>query len=290
MHQPLKLKMNLSRAVHVTILFGVGLSIFSSQLPMAWWTLNSIILVSAAYEPGLIITKGIHREKGTITGLLVILLAFYFFQLNYRFVLVFFIFCACMTPAISYPKRYDVQAMYLTFYALLLTSFIFIHDNAQPDLALSQAAVAGLIAATLGIIICAVLDYPLSKKMNYSRFNYHILQQEFCHAAPTVLQNILEQKGKSNQISKVNKLSDRLNQLLDQASLAGENYYADLNVTRDDRSKIKKFEDYMWQIRTQLSPIQFFAILDLDEDKINLHVTKFNELLSEAKEHYIKVK
>ncbi|MDC0534320.1 FUSC family protein [Francisellaceae bacterium] len=289
MQQSLKLKMNLARAWHVSILFGVGLWIFTTQLPMAWWTLNSIILVSTAYEPGLIITKGIHREKGTITGLLIILLAFYLFQLNFRFVVVFFIFCACMTPSITYPKRYDVQAMYLTFYALLLVSFIFDHNNEQPALALSEAAFAGLIAATLGIVICAVLDYPLSKKMNYSRFNYHILQQEFCHTAPRVLTDILNYKGQKNSISKVNKVSDKLNTLLDSTSVAGENYYADLTVTKEDREKINKFEHYMWQIRTQLSPIQFHAIYQPNDQKLDLHIEKLNELINQAKIYYIKV-
>ena len=85
MRLSLKQKLSYARFGQIAFVFVVGLGMYLfTTIPHNWWIFLTVMMMSAAIEPGLIIKKSINRGKGTLLGILIFLPMIYLMHFNYR--------------------------------------------------------------------------------------------------------------------------------------------------------------------------------------------------------------
>ncbi|MFT6834640.1 MAG: hypothetical protein ACJA0H_000672 [Francisellaceae bacterium] len=284
MRQRLKLNLELARVIQLTCMFAVGFSIFIfSYLPHKWWVILTVLIISAAYEPGLLVKKSWQRGRGTLVGLVVAWIILSLLDLNFRFIPLILIIIASITYAI--PARiYGVQTA-------CVTVFIFISYSLLPtESSVFQNMVDRAICTSLGIIICMAGDYLLFAKYKYSKRNYSIMQREICLIMHRSVTKTISLKGLPVSNARMQRLREEFSLTFGKIAASSEGIQYDFDATKITKDKIKKFDDYIWEMRTQVSSINYCALLSKDYKMLDKHVAKFYGLLELAKRNYIHTK
>jgi len=284
MHQRLKLNLELARIFQLTGMFVIGFSIFLfSHLPHKWWVILTVLIISAAYEPGLLVKKSWQRGRGTLVGLVLAWVILSFLDLNFRFIPLILIFIASITYAI--PVRiYGAQTAFVTIFIFISYSFL------PTESSVFQDVVDRAISTGLGIIICMAGDYLLFTKFKYSQRNYSIMQREICLLMHRTVTKTLSLKGKPVSNTRMQRIREEFSLTFGKISASSEGIQYDVDCSKITKDKIKKFDEYIWEMRTQVSAINYCALLSKDYQMLDKHVAKFYAFLEIAKRNYIHTK
>jgi len=109
-HLHLKRQLDYARYTHLAIMYlAAALLFIFSHVPHKWWIFLTVLVISTAVEPGLLIERAIARTKGTILALLLIIPLIYVLQLNYRLIPILMIAAGLgMAVTALNTKKYSV--------------------------------------------------------------------------------------------------------------------------------------------------------------------------------------
>jgi uncharacterized membrane protein YccC len=282
MHPGLKIHLEYARVWQLTFVFAIAFAIYVfSTLPHTWWVLVTVLIISAAYEPGLVVKKSLQRGKGTIIGLILAGVVLALLQFNFRYAPLILVILASLTFAMP-PTKYAIQVTFITMFIFLGYSF------SPNESSFMQEMVARMINTIIGICICVAGDFLLFTKFQYSRRNYAIMQREICLLMHRTISQLLQLKDRPHSFMRMQKIRESYGIAFAKIATSGDSIQHDFRASPEAAEKIKKFNDIIWEMRTETAAISYCLLLSKDYVALDRHVTKFHELLNEAKRYYIK--
>ncbi|MDC0534440.1 FUSC family protein [Francisellaceae bacterium] len=282
MHPGLKMHLEYARVWQLTFTFAIAFAIYVfSKLPHTWWVLVTVLIISAAYEPGLVVKKSLQRGKGTIIGLILAGVALSLLEFNFRYAPLVLVVLASISFAFP-PTKYAIQVT-------CITMFIFIGSSFSPnESSFLQEMVARMINTIIGICICMSGDFLLFTKFQYSRRNYAIMQREICLLMHRTVNQLVRLKDRPYSNMRIQNIRESYSIVFAKIAMSGDSIQHDFRATSEAAEKIKKFNDIIWEMRTETAAISYCILLSKDHAALDRHVKRFETLLTEAKTYYIK--
>ncbi len=284
----LKQKLSYARFGQIAFVFVIGLGMYLfTTIPHNWWIFLTVMMMSAAIEPGLIVKKSINRGKGTLLGILIFLPVIYLMHLNYRVIPLVFIFLGI---GISLPnaRRYDISVIFMTMMVFTLTAYTFTKPLSEGPF---EMTLNRCICTVIGIIICISGDYFLFGRFNYSRKVYFLLQHEVCDMLEVKLKNICRaHETKQNILLLVEDLRDSFNFSYSSIATSGESIRSSLTNSRATKSKVVEFELILWQLRKVVFGVYYAECILKDPVSSLDHQQRFKELMIKARQNMISLR
>ncbi len=284
MHPGLKRHLEYARVWQLTFTFAIAFAIFVfSHLPHKWWVLSTVLIVSAAYEPGLIIKKSWQRSKGTIIGLILAGIVLACLQFNFRYTPLILVLLGGISFTF-FPAKYTAQVAGITMFLFISSSFL------PNESSFFQEMIDRMISTIIGILICMAGDFLLFTKFQYSRRNYAIMQREVCLLMHRTVSQLIQLKDRPYSTMRMQKIRESYSITFATIAISGDSIKHDFRVSPIAAEKIKKFDEHIWEMRTETAAISYCVLLSRDYDALDQHVARFNRLLEEAKQYFIKKK
>lgn len=288
MQKNLKSKLNYARFGQISFVFTIGMAMYLfTTIPHNWWILLTVIMMSAAIEPGLIIKKSINRGKGTLIGILLFLPLIYLLQLNYRFIPLVFIL---LSIGISVPnaKRYDISVIFMTMMVFTMNAYNFTVPTQEGPF---EATLNRGICTVIGIIICIAGDHFLFRRFDYSRKLYFLLQHELCNMLEKKIEMIRNaHKQKLNRYLIVENLRESFNQAYTTIATSAESIRLSLNTNAETKQKINDFDITIWQLRKAVFGLYYSECILQHNQSSEEHLERFKYLIDKARHNFISLR
>ena len=284
----LKQKLSYARFGQIAFVFVVGLGMYLfTTIPHNWWIFLTVMMMSAAIEPGLIVKKSINRGKGTLLGILIFLPMIYLMHFNYRVISLVFIF---LGVGISLPnaRRYDISVIFMTMMVFTLTAYTFTTPLLEGpfEMTLNRG-----VCTVIGIIICISGDYFLFGRFNYSRKVYFLLQHDVCEMLEAKLKNICRfHETQQNILLLVEDLRDSFNSGYSSVATSGESIRSSLTNNRATKNKVVEFELILWQLRKVVFAVYYAECVLQDPASSMEHQQRFRVLMAKARQNMITLR
>lgn len=288
MQTSLKKKLDYARFGQIAFVFMVGLAMYLfTTIPHNWWIFLTVMMMSAAIEPGLIIKKSINRGKGTLLGILLFLPLIYLLHLNYRLIPLVFILLGI---GISIPnsKRYDLSVIFMTMMVFTMTAYTFTTPLLEGpfEMTLNRG-----ICTMIGIIICIAGDYFLFGRFDYSRKVYFLLQHELCNMLEKKINMICNaHEQKLNRFLIVENLRDSFNQVYTNVANSGESIKFSLTSSAETKRKVNEFSIIIWQLRKVAFGLYYAECILQDSKASQEHLERFKHLMDKARHNFISLR
>ena len=288
MRLSLKQKLSYARFGQISLVFVVGLGLYLfTTIPHNWWIFLTVMMMSAAMEPGLIVKKSINRGKGTLIGIILFLPLIYLMHLNYRVIPLVFILLGL---GISLPnaRRYDISVVFMTIMVFTLTAYTFTTPLLEGpfEMMLNRG-----VCTVIGIIICLSGDYFLFGRFNYSRKVYFLLQHEVCRMLESKLNKICS-AGETglNPLLLVEDLRDSFNQSYSSIATSAESIRSSLTNSKSTKTKVVAFELILWQLRKVVFGVYYAECVLKDPASSAEHQQRFRLLMTQARQNMISLR
>lgn len=287
MYTLIKNKLTVARVGQITIVYTIGLMMYLfTTIPHSWWIFVTVLMMSAAMEPGLVIQKSVNRGKGTLMGIILFIPLIYLLQLDYRFIPLVLILACCFINVPS-AKRYDLSVVAMTIMVLTLTAYTFNKSI------IAGPIVEGLnraICTMIGIFICIGGDYFLFSRFKYSKKVYYVLQHELCNLLEEQLLLIQDFHQKHmNAVILVDKIRERLNGKFSELNTSGNSLLFDMKIDNKTKNMVKHFDEIAWYLRREVYAVFYCTSILEDKAASVIHLARFQELLIQAKDSIIKL-
>lgn len=281
----LKKRIEYARFVQLSFVFSVGLAMYLfTTIPHNLWIFIAVLLMMSMIEPGLILRQSINNGKGTIVGIVLFMPIIYFLQLNYRLIpIVFIIFgIATMIPTM---KRYDLRVVFTTMMIFTSNAYNYTVPGAEGPI---EIAINRLVCTMIGIIICICGDYFLFRKFDYSRKVYSFLQYDVCNILTQKIKMINEPDiTRLNHFLLIENIRDSFNSIYASINNSGDSLLHSFTTPADVKEKVREFHLKIWQLRKVVFAIYYARCHLNDDEAVNIHLNRFNELIKEAKKSYV---
>lgn len=288
MQQNLKKRLDYARFGQIAFVFTVGLAMYLfTTIPHNWWIFLTVVMMSAAIEPGLIIKKSINRGKGTLLGILLFLPLIYLLHFNYRLIPLVFIL---LGVGISIPnaKRYDISVIFMTMMVFMMSAYTFTTPLLEGpfEMTLNRG-----ICTVIGILICIAGDYFLFGRFDYSRKVYFLLQHELCNTLENKIEGIRNaQAQNSNRFLLVENLRDSFNQTYNNVAITGESIIYSLTSNIETKQKVAEFGIIIWQLRKVAFGLYYSECVLRDQQASEEHLERFRHLMDKARHNFISLR
>ena len=280
-------KLDYARFTHLAGMFMIAMFIYLfSTIPHKFWVLLTVIVVSAAIEPGLIIRRAIHRLSGTFAALALLIPLLYLMQLNYRFIPVVFILSIIGVAVTSLnPRRYDISVFFITIMIfLLLAQTTDLNSPEGPVDMVANRAICTLIG--VAIILCG--DYFLFQSYNYSQKLYLFHQYLVYNFFRDTFQDIVSAEPESiNNFQFIEKLRGRVIVNCSPIAVSSENLALEKNIAPRTLKRMQQFQSLIWDIRRLAFALCIAKFVLKDSDLTARHTQHFERLMVEAKANFI---
>lgn len=285
MYTNLRNRLAVARVSQITLVYAIGLGLYLfTTIPHNWWVFLTVLMMTAAIEPGLVIQKSINRGKGTILGIILIIPLIYLLQLNYRLIPLTFILLVCFLN-VPNQRRYDLTVIFMTMMIFILNSYNYTIVLIEAPF---QTSLNRAICTIIGIIVCIGGDYFLFKKFNYSRKLYFLLQRELCITLEGKVERMLNSEMLGlNAYLVVEDLRNTLNGKFSEITTSATSLNYDLRSDDILRYKIQRFDQIIWQMRRQIYAIYYCKFVRKDQLATTHHYQKFEESIIAAKNNFI---
>lgn len=285
MREAIKIKRQLegARLIHITTMYVIALILFLfSTFPHRWWILLTILVISAAVEPGLLIKKSVHRMRGTLLSLILLIPLLYLVQLNYRLIpVVFIIMTIGVTVSSLNVVRYDVAVFFIT-----ITVFLLMAQSApstSPEGPFEMVINRG-ICTFIGIFIVISGDYILFNAYKYSQRLYLLHQLQLCHFLQTTVDLICKSPVENTSaLIFFEKLREQVNEKYVPIAISAESLALDLKSSVNLRERISVFQETAWQMRRVIFALAFSRFVLKSSDSEKNHLISFNSLMQKAR-------
>ncbi len=288
MQENLKKKLDYARFGQISFVFTIGMAMYLfTTIPHNWWIFLTVMMMSAAIEPGLIIKKSINRGKGTLIGILLFLPLIYLLQLNYRFIPLVFIL---LGVGISIPnaKRYDISVIFMTMMVFTMNAYNFTVPTQEGPF---ETTLNRGICTVIGIIICIAGDHFLFRRFDYSRKVYFLLQHELCNTLEKKIDMIRSaHEQKLNRYLIVENLRESFNQIYSNIATSGESIRLSLTTNAETKQKINDFSIIIWQLRKVGFGLYYSECILQDDKASQEHLERFKHLLDKARHNFISLR
>ncbi len=288
MQENLKKKLDYARFGQISFVFTIGMAMYLfTTIPHNWWIFLTVMMMSAAIEPGLIIKKSINRGKGTLIGILLFLPLIYLLQLNYRFIPLVFIL---LGVGISIPnaKRYDISVIFMTMMVFTMNAYNFTVPTQEGPF---ETTLNRGICTVIGIIICIAGDHFLFRRFDYSRKVYFLLQHELCNTLEKKIDMIRSaHEQKLNRYLIVENLRESFNQIYSNIATSGESIRLSLTTNAETKQKINEFSIIIWQLRKVGFGLYYSECILQDDKASQEHLERFKYLLDKARHNFISLR
>jgi hypothetical protein len=288
MQENLKKKLDYARFGQISFVFTIGMAMYLfTTIPHNWWIFLTVMMMSAAIEPGLIIKKSINRGKGTLIGILLFLPLIYLLQLNYRFIPLVFIL---LGVGISIPnaKRYDISVIFMTMMEFTMNAYNFTVPTQEGPF---ETTLNRGICTVIGIIICIAGDHFLFRRFDYSRKVYFLLQHELCNTLEKKIDMIRSaHEQKLNRYLIVENLRESFNQIYSNIATSGESIRLSLTTNAETKQKINDFSIIIWQLRKVGFGLYYSECILQDDKASQEHLERFKHLLDKARHNFISLR
>lgn len=286
MYTRLRQKIAATRLAQITIVYALGLIVYLfTTLPHNWWVFLTVMMMTAAIEPGLVVQKSINRGKGTLIGIILFIPLITLLQFNYRFIPLTFIILACLL-FIPTAKRYDLTVIFMTMMVFMLTAYNYTTPLIEGPL---EVTLNRAICTVVGVFICLGGDYILFKRFNYSRKLYYLLQRELCIILKQKVQYMLENENK-NLLVVVEDLRTVLNTKFAEINNSATSLKYDLRSDKITKANVVQFETAMWKLRKDIYSIYYCQYVNKDAVKLQENVNRFYNSLHIAEKNFITYK
>ena len=285
MYTNLRNHLAIARLGQITLVYAVGLALYLfTTIPHNWWIFLTVLMMTAAVEPGLVIQKSINRGKGTILGIIFFMPLIYLLQLNYRMIPLTFILLACLLM-VPNQRRYDLTVIFMTMMVFILNAYNFTTVLLETPF---QTSVNRAICTILGIVVCIGGDYFLFKRFNYSRKLYFLLQRELCITLEGKVERMLNSEILGlNAYLVVEDLRNTLNGKFSEIATSATSLNYDLRSDEILKYKIQRFDQIMWQMRRQFYAIYYCNFVKKDQIATIDHYQMFKDLIDSGKNNFI---
>lgn len=288
MQENLKKKLDYARFGQISFVFTIGMAMYLfTTIPHNWWIFLTVMMMSAAIEPGLIIKKSINRGKGTLIGILLFLPLIYLLQLNYRFIPLVFIL---LGVGISIPnaKRYDISVIFMTMMVFTMNAYNFTVPTQEGPF---ETTLNRGTCTVIGIIICIAGDHFLFRRFDYSRKVYFLLQHELCNTLEKKIDMIRSaHEQKLNRYLIVENLRESFNQIYSNIATSGESIRLSLTTNAETKQKINDFSIIIWQLRKVGFGLYYSECILQDDKASQEHLERFKHLLDKARHNFISLR
>lgn len=285
MYATLRSRLAMARLSQITLVYGIGLALYLfTTIPHNWWVFLTVLMMTAAIEPGLVIQKSINRGKGTILGIILFMPLIYLLQLNYRMIPLTFILLACLLM-VPNQRRYDLTVIFMTMMVFILNAYNFTTILLETPF---QTSVNRIICTIIGIVVCIGGDYFLFRRFNYSRKLYYLLQRELCTTLEGKVERMLNSEMLGlNAYLVVEDLRNTLNGKFSEIVTSATSLNYDLRSDEILKYKIQHFDQIMWQMRRQIYAIYYCKFVKKDQIAATHHYQRFEESIIAAKNNFI---
>ena len=146
------------RIIHVTILFAVALFIYQwSEWSDGLWIPISVLAIIGPFRPGLTINKAKQRVLGSIAGLLISILVWFFIHYNYNLLVIIALLLVCAV-AFTALQEYTYFIMLVT--VMLCVNFDYMNLFFNNEIV--YIANRGMCVLT-GVCLCQFFEYFVFK-------------------------------------------------------------------------------------------------------------------------------
>lgn len=284
----LKQRLEFQRYLHLITIAAFALLFYVvSTFPEKWWILLTALVVSSGIQPGLIVRRSMFRIKGTLLALILLLPLLYLFQLNYRFIAVFFVLsCIGLTVSTLNTRRYDITV----FFTTLLVFFLTAQENSSLQ---AKAPVEMLlnrgIATLIGVSIVLLSDYFLFNTFHYSKklllFEQLRLDEFFKRCCHDLEKKLPESVPVLQTIS---KLRAECNALFVSLGTTAENLQLELKSDKPLIERIDQYQTIIWDLRRLLFQMCFSALEVKSPEVFAIQKKELLRLLKLSRRYYIQ--
>lgn len=285
----LKKRLAFVRFLHLLLMFIAAMFFFLfSNLPHAWWILVTTLAVSSSIEPGIIFGNSIHRIRGTLFALILLLPLLYILQLNYRFIPVIFILIIVgfNVTALNF-KRYDITVFFNTLAIVFLLAET--TDILTPEGPIEVVINRGL-STIIGILIIIFADYMLFNSYSYSQKLYLLHQMNTYNFLRDIAREVWSESSlDANKFLLISKFRRQVNEIYKVVATSAENLKKELKISPALKNEIDTFQTLIWEARRSLFAIAFSKLLVKDEKRAAIHLERYRQLLAEMRKNFIKI-
>jgi hypothetical protein len=278
------------RFIHLAILYTLAILVFLfTTLPHKWWILLTVLVVSAAVEPGLLIRRSVQRMFGTMLALIFLIPFICILQLNYRLIsIVFVLSIVGVSISSANSKRYDIMVFFITVSVfLLLAQTSELHTSKGPiEMVFNRA-----ICTSIGIALVIAVDYFLFRSYNYSQKLYAYNQLITFHFLKNIIAKVElippTERGVQNFLD---NLTLEITQLYTSLDISAENIKLDLKSDPILIGKVENYQQIMWEVRRVLSAYIFSKAIFPSPEISSRHLERYKQLLSTASGFFMKAR
>ncbi len=283
----LKRQLDYARYNHLAMMFLIALLFFLiSELPHKWWILSTVVIVSAAIEPGLMMQRANARIRGTLLALLLMIPLLYVLQLNYRFIPLTLILAFCFIGAAAMnPNRYDISVFFITIAIFLLTAQTTgAHTLEGPvEMVINRG-----LCTLIGITIIIIGDYFLFNSYQYAQ-KLHLFNQLNVYSCLQKNVRLLRTKP-LKEISSyhfLNTMRDHFNDAYTKVSFSATSLSEDLKANAYIDQQVEQFQNTIWELRKVIFALTSAIIVLHDEHIIEHHLAEYRRLMAQARHQFI---
>lgn len=285
----LKYTLEYARYTHIAIMYLIALIIFLfSHLPHKWWVFLTVLVVSAAIEPGLILKRAKHRIYGTFLALIILLPLLYFLQLNYRLVstLMVLSFIAMSTSSMN-PERYDISVFFITLIIFLITAQTATPDTLEGPL---QLVLNRGICTLIGIMIILIGDHFLFNSYQYDLKSYLFNQLTVYDCLKKTVNELRETPIDAiGTYAFMKRLYTQFNEIYSLIAISANSLSLDFNTSSSIRQQIEAFQHTIWELRLEIFSLTSALMILKTEKEVQKHLLRYEELMKVAKQQFLKI-
>jgi|LauGreDrversion4_2_1035121.scaffolds.fasta_scaffold19574_3 hypothetical protein len=146
------------RIIHVTVLFAVALFIYQwSQWSDGLWVPISVLAIIGPFRPGLTINKAKQRVLGSIAGLLISILVWFFIHYNYNLLVIIALLLVC---AVAFTALQEYTYFIMLVSVMLCVNFDYMNLFFNNEIV--YIANRGMCVLT-GVCLCQFFEYFVFK-------------------------------------------------------------------------------------------------------------------------------
>jgi hypothetical protein len=146
------------RIIHVTVLFAVALFIYQwSQWSDGLWVPISVLAIIGPFRPGLTINKAKQRVLGSIAGLLISILVWFFIHYNYNLLVIIALLLVC---AVAFTALQEYTYFIMLVSVMLCVNFDYMNLFFNNEIV--YIANRGMCVLT-GVFLCQFFEYFVFK-------------------------------------------------------------------------------------------------------------------------------
>jgi len=284
----LQKKLEYARFMHIFLLYAFALIIFLfSTLPHKWWVLLTILVVSSAIEPGLVLKKSMQRINGTFIALMLLIPMLYLMQLNYRLVSVFFVLMALGSTIVSLnTERYDVVVFFITttIFLLLAQTTVTITPEGPFEMVMNRGVCTGI-----GVMLTIIADYFLFNGFDYSKKVHLLHQKQLIVFFESKIKEMTTPGAQHiNAHIFLEKLREQVNQIFIPISTSAQSLSLDLKTHNEHKQQIALFQETAWQLRRVLFSIAFAQLILKSSKATQTHLKHYQTLIQQARRQTFK--